>query len=365
MRIGILTQPLGHNYGGILQNYALQQALMQLGHEPITLRMSPNFGTFYQWAILCAKIIILKLLGRNVNFPSAPCILRMRHKKRYDKQEQFIKNNITTTKKRYVYMPKCIIKSQALDALIVGSDQVWRPMYNARISDMFLGFCIKSNIRRIAYAASFGVDSWEFTPEQTEECCNLINHFDAVSVREDSGVALCRDHLGCDAVEVLDPTLLLSKDKYASLCQSIPEPEEKQLVAYVLDMNNHKREIVEEIAAKRNLTVKYFSADTNAVLSVEEWIAAFRDAAFVVTDSFHGTVFSIIFNHDFYSFANEGRGASRFHSLLSKFGLADRIIANAELIEANSIASIDWSKVNAIHDSLKSDSIEFLRKNIN
>ena len=359
MKIGILTLPLVNNYGGILQNYALQQIIKQLGCDPITFRSLNKHLRYSYWPLIVIKVLIAKLLNRPSSFPELPLTVR----KRYKKQEQFIRTNIVTTHKKYIYLSNDIIQQYDLDAIVVGSDQVWRPMYNTRITDMFLGFCTKRNIRRIAYAASFGVDTWEFTNRQTEKCRKLIKQFDAVSVREASGITLCNQYLDYDATEVLDPTLLLPRDKYASICQDIPKNTTKHLIAYVLDMDESKRQIIESIASEKNLPVKYFSADKDSTLSVEEWISAFRDAALVVTDSFHGSVFSIIFNHDFYSIVNKGRGASRFYSLLSNFELTDRIITNADFNPTNS-TKIDWDKVNDILERKKEESVEFLRKNL-
>ena len=106
-----------------------------------------------------------------------------------------------------------------------------------------------------------------------------------------------------------------------------------------------------------------FHTDKSCVLSVEEWIASFRDAAFVVTDSFHGTVFSIIFNQDFYSIVNENHGASRFYSLLLKFGLMERVIASRDVSKIKS-GEIDWNSVNKIWAQQRKESIEFLNRNL-
>ena len=359
MKIGILTSPILNNYGGILQNYALQQIIKHLGHEPITIRSSGKHLRYRYWPLIFIKIIISKLLNRDCSFPEMPYTI----KKRYRKQEQFILKNIALTNKKYVYLSDDVIKKYDLDAIVVGSDQVWRPMYNTRIADMFLAFCFKYNIHRIAYGASFGVDNWEFTKRQTEKCRNLIQRFDAISVRDASGITLCKKYLDCDAIEVLDPTLLLSRDKYTSICKNVAKDPSKHLIAYILDMNESKRLLIEMIASKKNLSVKFFNADGDSTLSVEEWIAAFRDATLVVTDSFHGSAFSIIFNHDFYSIVNNGRGASRFYSLLSKFGLSDRIITDMSCNLAN-IKDIDWNNVNKIIEGKKNESVEFLRNNL-
>ena len=359
MKIGILTLPLVDNYGGILQNYALQQTIKSLGHEPITIRSLNKHFLYRYWPLITTKIIIAKLLGRNSHFPELPFVAKRKPKE----TQRFVHDMIESTHERYVYMPKDIVGKHKLDAIVVGSDQVWRPMYNELIINMFLSFCTDDKIHRVAYAASFGVDCWEYSKSQTKKCRELIKLFDGISVREASGIALCKKHLGCNAIEVLDPTLLLTCDKYSSICEGVVPATSKYLAAYVLDMNDEKRKVIEAIASKERLPIKWFHTDKSCVLSVEEWIASFRDAAFVVTDSFHGTVFSIIFNHDFYSIVNENRGASRFYSLLLKFGLMERVIASRDVSKIKS-GEIDWNSVNKIWAQQRKESIEFLNRNL-
>ncbi len=189
------------------------------------------------------------------------------------------------------------------DALIVGSDQVWRPMYNYNIEDCFLSFVSHMNLKRVAYAASFGTDKWEFTQQQTEQCAVLAKRFDGISVREKSGVALCNKYLGVNATHVLDPTLLMKSQDYIKLCSHISK-REPFIFAYVLDESEEKIKSIVNFAERRGLP--YFIKGADNTVSdddtIELWLSYFRDAAFVVTDSFHGTAFSIIFNKDFYVF---------------------------------------------------------------
>ena len=233
--------------------------------------------------------------------------------------DNFVRERIVTSHLcRYYTMS--IVKEYELDALIVGSDQVWRPRYNVRtLPDMFLRFAHSFKGRKIAYAASFGVNNWEFSKGQTSLCATLVKQFDAISVRESSGVDLCEKYLGVNAISVLDPTLLLAKDEYAKLCEEIPICNERFLAVYVLDPKKDVEDIIKEEAKKRGLAIKYFSADRNANLKVEEWLAIFRDASFVVTDSFHGTIFSIIFEKEFRNVVNMKRGCARFVDIINKY----------------------------------------------
>ena len=306
-----MTQPLRSNYGGILQNWALQQVLIQLGHEPVTIDYLPTLS-LKSFVLSTIKTIILWFIpSRRRRFSTRKC-------KRKPLFDDFVNKHIRKTEVCYKYSMKAIEKYK-LDALVVGSDQVWRPIYNDHLYDMFLQFAREFKGKKIAYAASFGVDNWEFSEEQTKVCSSLVKQFDALSVREFTGIALCKKYLGVDAVNTLDPTLLIRKEVYAKLCRNIPVAKERYLAAYILDSSKEADNIIVEEAKKKNLLIRRYSADIKAELRVEEWIAMFRDADFVVTDSFHGTVFSIIFEKSFRCIANRERGTSRFDDLLNKY----------------------------------------------
>lgn len=329
MKITIITLPLLNNYGGNLQNFALQKVLVKLGHKPTTIDFL-RIPTCSFWIQICSwvKTILFFFIGKKRPF------YRYSYKGvRKSISQDFLDRYICKTEKCYKYKSKQLT---GCDAIIVGSDQVWRPKYNYRIEDMFLKFAEKRSIKRIAYAASFGVDEWEYSPRQTKICAGFAKKFDAISVREESGVKLCKENLGVDATWVLDPTLLLDKEDYCEVCKDIPVVREKILVAYVLDNNKDIRLLCESIAAERGLTLKFFGAGTDTNFTVPEWLAMFRDASYIVTDSFHGTVFSIIFGKDFKCLYNKSRGSARFDSLL-------KIYESGKLDEMREF-SLNWLK---------------------
>lgn len=356
MKIGILTQPLHANYGGILQNYALQQVLKQIGHEVWTI----DYGkfTWINWLDNAWRVLVHKMLGHKVRFAITPS--------EKDKIEaplrRFAEENIQLTKPRCKKFCKIIIRKYAFDALVVGSDQVWRPMYNYNVEDCFLSFVSKMDIKRVAYAASFGTDKWEFTPKQTEHCAVLAKKFDGISVREKSGIALCDKYLGVKATHVLDPTLLLQAENYVKLCSHISK-REPFIFAYVLDVSEDKIKSIVNFAERRGLPYIIKSADNTVsdADTIELWLSYFRDATFVVTDSFHGTAFSIIFNKNFYVFGNEKRGNSRFDSLLETFGLKDRMVNN---VLPEKIDNINWEEVNKKREAAIINSKLWLKQNL-
>ena len=359
MKIGIITQPLSSNYGGILQNYALQQTLVRLGHQPYTF----DLGRFnwLDWSIVVVKVTIKKLLLYKCNFPITP----IRQQKKEAPLRRFVYKYISLAKPRVTRLSSSLVRKNRIDALVVGSDQVWRPMYNYKIEDMYLSFAECLNMRKVAYAASFGTEQWEYSLPQQQRCAQLAKKFDAISVREESGVQLCKDYLGVEAKHVLDPTMLLCADDYNKLLEGIaPIEQEKYLFVYMLDITEEKLKYVESVAdkLKLKLLVKSAGAKVSDSDSIEQFLLEFRDAEYVITDSFHGTVFSILYNKDFVVLGNEKRGQARFGSLLRLLGLESRLINNLSKIE--SVGDIDWLNVNNKLNILRRDSLEYLRQSL-
>lgn len=346
MRIAVITQPLISNYGGLLQNWALLTVLRREFPDADVL-------TFDQIDSLAP---IYLRIGSKVK----SWILRRQNKTPKNAFDIFIEKNINSTDKaRSLNDFKKLDRHYAPDAYIVGSDQVWRPSMVFNLDANFLSFtkCKK----KIAYAASFGINRWEFTPKQTTRCRQLINGFTAVSVRENDGVSLCSNYLGCEAVQVLDPTLLLKAEDYDLLMTSHQDYSGEYAFTYILDTDNEKQNTVKSIICN---TPEYNAAHDidgkmpTSRLSVEEWLTGIRNARMVICDSFHGVAFSIIFNKDFYVLENHQRGNSRLNSLLSLFGLTERLVNSPQ--DAIKLSPIDWQEVNIKRDTLIRESLVFL-----
>ena len=333
MKIGIITLPLHTNYGGILQAYALQTVLERMGHE-VEILEEPHE---YKRASLKRYIrrVLKKCIGKRsiINYEG---FMRKWQPRVAIDIDEFINT----------YIHRRIVKYNTLregeyDAFVVGSDQVWRPSYNQHLEQAFLNFTENwKNVKRIAYAVSFGVDNWDLTKKQTEECKRLVQKFDFVSVREDTAVNLCKEHLGIEATHVLDPTLLLSADDYQKLIDGLKISDSPYVFSYLLDESEEKIDILEDISKRLNLPVRKIKLEKDiskipmsklkslTYPSIQEWLASFAQADFVVTDSFHGTVFSIIFNKPFVVLPNKGRGVARFESLLKDISLENRIFSD-------------------------------------
>ena len=372
MKIAILTQPLHTNYGGNLQNFALQKVLTDMGHEPVTIDRHHTVKLRTKLKLGYFKNLLMHFL-KGTPKPLWKSYFSSKKEQAYLRQDitAFIDAYITKTPRLYSDKAvQAIFKENNFEAVIVGSDQCWRPMYSPNIYTYYLDF-LKDNkeIKKLAYAASFGTDQWEYTEEQTARCKKLIQQFDLVTVREKAAVNLVTEKLNKDAEFVLDPTLLLSKEDYIELFVGKNLPDNKGIYTYILDDSDWKTQVVE--TAKETLGLPQFSNQHNKhtvnsekIPSIESWIKGFADADFVITDSFHGTVFSIIFNKPFLSLVNVSRGASRFESILGEFDLMQRLASDfdQQYIEALIEEAIAYDGVNQKLDALRSHSKEVLKK---
>lgn len=373
MKIGILTQPLYVNYGGLVQCFALQKVLRNMGHEPVVLQREFLRNYTLKGAIsYYAKLIVKQLLGRKESWHYY--IDPKRREYIAKNTDKFIEKNIPSrSAKCYTTEElKREVERLQLDAIVVGSDQVWRPFYSPCQPNYFLDFLGEDDsIKRISYAASFGGDEWTFTEELTKQCGELLRQFKAVSVREKSAIALCKEHFGVEPVQVLDPTMLLGKEEYNALIQASNKPE--GLFCYVLNRNEEKDDIINQVAKVTGLEPfetmpelelnsynLYEDLEKCVYPPVEDWLASFRDAKMVVTDSFHGTVFSIIFNKPFWVVGNKDRGMARFESLLSQYGLAERLVTQERIGAIDLFNPIDWKRINEKREKLIDESKRYL-----
>ena len=370
MRIGIYTQPLRLNYGGLLQAWALQTVLRRMGHEVVTFNLCPYlYLSRKEKPYNYAKRIINKCLGR-IN----TIYLEEEHNKKYDEKIVNIQPFINKYLKLKKFKSIKDINVAEYDTIIVGSDQVWRPMYNTgyglTIETSFLDFAKNDNIKRIAYGASFGTTEWELTDGQTTKCAELAKLFSAVSVREGSGVDLCERYLGIEATQVLDPTMLLSKDDYEKIIDNSNNHEQPpgDLLYFILDKTDEKRIFVNKIAKEKgmqafcgmsNFCNNKTKIDQDVQPSVEQWLRNFRDSSFVITDSFHGCVFSIIFHKPFVAIINNHRGAARFISLANMFDLHNHLLFNIKDYDSSDTYTIS-SETYKKWAILKKNSLDFI-----
>lgn len=376
MRIGILTLPLNTNYGGILQAYALQTVLERMGHEVLVFD-TPKKSTLpplWKLPLSFAKRILLKSMGRidrifieRYNNRVQPVVT--------EEIQPFIGEQIH----RKVFAKFSKLDACDFDAIVVGSDQVWRSIYfipmwfGQPMENAYLSFTKGWNIKRISYAASFGTDKWEYNEEQTLHSKEALQMFDAVSVREENGVKLCKHNFDVDALHVLDPTMLLDANDYIELFKQKQTSKSKgNLLNYVLDETDEIESLIKKVASMKKMVPfavnNPYEGDNTKPLnqrikpSVETWLRGFYDADFVITDSFHACVFSIIFKKQFIVVGNKERGMARFESLLKMFGLEERLVD--EKVDINTLQPINYDKVYNLYGQLKERSLHFLSENL-
>ena len=329
--------------------------LLKLGHEPLTFEHDTCYSRT-RWFLRSAKHILKSHSLKGL--PVYPTYQGRIGNKNFIK---FVLKNIRSVTVND-FTPD-LTQKYGLDAYIVGSDQVWRPAFNLgpRLGNMFLDFA-GDDVQKLSYAASFGCKEWEYNEEQERRSGLLSKRFDAISVREVSGVELCREHFGMEATLVLDPTLLLNKEDYAKVCDDVPK-KQKHIFVYSLVVGEEVLTVAKKLseATMLPIVVKQAGSKVKKEDTIEDWFAEFRDADYVVTDSFHGMVFSIIFNKPFAIVMNPSGGNDRYISLLSQLGLMERIVKDGTL---PSDSVIDWQKVNMQLDSLRKTSLEFLKNNL-
>lgn len=333
-RIGIITLPLHQNYGGVLQAYALCHILKEKGFSPHVLEN---------------KTITIK----------------QRIKDLIDKRcriSRFIIRHIPIINTDYNDLYNFCVKNN-IDTIIVGSDQIWRSDY----VDVCVSYCTwlqHENIKCISYAASFGFENWRYSKKDTENAKKGIKHFKYISVREKSAVELLRKHLGVEATHVLDPTILVDASVYKNMCHPITE---KFIFSYLLDYSNKDNiECLKMLHSYYDLPIKRIFLTKNKIIKrlhsspgIEDWLSLINGAQLMVTDSFHGVVFSIILKTPFYVLLNGKGGNSRIYSLLDSFGLKDRLITSVNEIN---YTPIDWESVYFRLNKMKEKSIAFLLK---
>ncbi|MCM1538732.1 MAG: SDR family NAD(P)-dependent oxidoreductase [bacterium] len=351
--IGVIGWWHNSNYGSMLTYYALHQTLKKLGYSVLMIHEALGYET-----------------GRiKWNYENAPHRFAKVH---YDFTEQ-------------VHYNELIQYNGICDAFIVGSDQLWNPHIGRVNSDCFLDFTADDK-KRISYGTSFGnVGVLESSPNFVKKNYDNLRRFDAVSVREDYAVKAAMDNFKVKAVRVVDPVFLPDITEYLTLAEQAENKiDGEYLLAFILDPTEKKKNIVAKLADKLGykkifiLTDPFQSAITKAEhifnetnmemftleqISPENFLCAYRNAAYVVTDSFHGTCFSYIFRKDFNVFYNILRGADRFVSIVGLLGLENRRIYEDGHTEPDT-SPIDYSASESNINQLRDYSLNWLKKSL-
>lgn len=343
MKIGIMTFWWSDdNYGQLLQCYALQKYLRGLGHEPYLIR--------YKWYSDVIKnplpVRILKALNpvfmyKYVKNKKNKALIKKETNKNSRCFDDFRKRYITQSEAQFSSLRQLQENPPSADVYVVGSDQVWNfwnnPVRRFRniIHAYFLDFGV-AETKRASYAASWGVKN--ISSEYIKEISPLLSKFDYISVRELSGIALCNQCGAKSAKWVPDPTQLLSVKDYRDLYNEnkLRKPQNKYLLLYILNNKcDFDIQAIYNFAATKNLEVIYVTGNGTIdnylkfSATIPEWLYLIDNAEYVITNSFHCCVFSILFNKQFAALLLTGKYAgmnSRLDSLFNRYEIEPRFI---------------------------------------
>lgn len=363
MKIAILTVPFNNNYGGFLQAFALKNIIESYGHEVFFIDRRRN-RKGYKIVRIIKHILFLDKSQRK--------------QKKISVNTLKFQRTYLRPKTRTYYTSKSLKQclEYKFDLYIVGSDQVWRYKFaKENIDDYFFNFLKGTSVPRISYAASFGISSSEYDNEKKLLCTSLLKEFKCISVREESAKKILHEEFQIPnkAIKtVLDPTLLLNVDTYISLVNQYEKPEREYIFSYILDTTAEINNSTHLLSDRMNLPVIKLKAQTgdkktwDIIEPVELWLNRIYYSKFVITDSFHGMVFSIIFKKPFIVYANHTRGLDRFTSLLSILGLSDRLVTTPKEFSLTQIQSqdINWHEVEKHLSKYKEESLNFLTNSL-
>lgn len=244
--------------------------------------------------------------------------------------------------------------NQSSNTFVVGSDQVFRYPFIQDIADYFLFTYTDFSKKRVAFSASFGIDKFNETSKMKKyEFSKALKRFDYISTRESSGVDLCKNEFNIEAQHIFDPVFLIEKEKYEEIIEESNINCENKILSFVLDENQETDKILDNLSKKYNLPIEKLNFRNG--VAPADFLKAIKEAKYIVTDSFHGACFSIIYHKQFICLINKNRGKARFDSLIKSFEINDSFVENASQLEnkINFFEDIDWKKIDDIIEKEK------------
>lgn len=381
MRIGIITfWETQDNYGQMLQNYALQQVLKRLGHESYLIRyslfsdwaVSPN-----RWKSIFSLSKIISYIKRKIKHPQ-----NTMNTTRIDRKfNEFKSKYLNSTDIVYHTLKELQSNPPFADVYICGSDQIWYAIddyhvYKNITRAYFLDFGDKS-IKRIAYAPSFG--RTDFPEGYYKYIKPLLSQFQLITVREKGGIEVCKKVGYTNVYQVLDPTCLLEAEQYRKISVA-PQISNKYILVYCVGKCDIKLDELVQYAKKQDWDIYYIGSQGEKIDNIQqnypqikfvyptinEWLGWIDYCTLLVTNSFHGAVFSILFNKQNVVSTGKGLsrkgGADRFYTLFENVGLLDRIYTgNASVILGK---RIDYKSVNKKLVAEKNRCVQLLKSAI-
>lgn len=343
MKVSILTYHWEDNYGATMQAYATYRAIKELGHIPefIDLRLpyNPPFKSRIVFAL------------KRIRFNSF--------------RKKFFKN---LSKRTYWSVEELRNNPPESDCYLVGSDQTWNPQIGKALLPAFFLTFGNESVRRISYATSIGLNEWEKSPYiSNEEIRAALQLFHKILLREDSAIKIACEVFGAEAQQVIDPVLLFHS--YPELTGYIKPSNE--VVTYKLINDVGFYEMASQVATSMSLPIRSIGSirKLNGYInsypeSVENWIKRIAGAKLVLTDSFHGTVISLLYHRQFVVYVANPNRITRIVSLLTQLGLSERILTSKNKIEEFfqvACKQIDWVTIDEKLSRLRSDSLNLLK----
>ncbi len=380
MKIGVITYWAGNsNYGMMMQCWALQQHLKELGHEPYVIRFIKE-DRQNPYKRIFVKLGVLNYISRIKCFFTRRKFINVNKNDKLRKFDSFRKTNISFSTNIYKNIFELQKNPPVADCYITGSDQVWSQLlddYNNTAYYLNFG---KEETLRISYAPSFSLTEYPFN--LIDKLADALKKLHHISVREYDGVQICKN-IGFEATKVLDPTLLLDKKDYLNLCNSIPRNNNEYIFIYSLNIsssNDLRWEELKEYSTDNNLSTIVTPSDGYFIggeifdddviyryATIEEWLAMIRDSQLIVTSSFHGIVLSIILETPFVYVPLEGKfssGNNRVIDLLRELNLEHRILSPKDTYSNLISNQIDWKLTKVLLNMNRNISMAYLKKSL-
>jgi hypothetical protein len=363
-KIGQLTFHGSHNYGSVLQAYALSKKLQMLGHETELINLRPQ-SQKEAYKIIRDSDRGAHKMFRYLIYPAL--------KKRFDNYERFINEVLPISKKEYTSTEEMKNEEFDYDAYICGGDQIWNPACQDFETAYYLQFLDKENkAKKISYSPSLG--KTEFSEETLQKIRSWVQGFDSISVRESRGAAIIQKLTEKKVHTVCDPVLLLERDEWEKLAVK-PKYKKPYILVYFLENNHGSRELTEYLRKITGYDVVIFNEYIRDFArpyhkaysaSPEEFVGLFMNASLVYTNSFHGTAFSTIFERPFISaIAVDQENASnnndsRKIDYLKKIGLENRLYTTGKP-DINDLLKIDYTEARVKIKKFREYSLEYLK----
>ena len=364
-----------HNFGSILQTYALQRVVRRMGASTQIIKYAEGATSkICRFRNIEYATSRLKMIYKRLAISLRHSRRKSQLSERANAFREFINKELSFSE-LYTSLDSLSEAAKKYDIVLLGSDQVWHPM-NPIMNFFTLNF-VPENIKKGAYAPSFGVSS---IPESYKKTyAHYINRIDYVSSRELTGVKIIKELTNRDVPMVCDPTLLLTESEWEECLSDKVRIEEKYVFCYFIGNNPNQRNLVKQYARKNNLKIvallhidEFIESDENYAdyapynVGPAEFLYLLKNAECIMTDSFHASVFSLQFHRPFYTFNRfeNGKGnstSSRIDSLLSTVGLLDRKVSNGATFEDLSTNAINFSDVNERMEKFRAFSLNYLK----